>query len=53
MARVVGPSFARREPQSRHIHPPKHPPAGLVEARHTDPFGSDEFGSWTTERLLY
>jgi len=52
-ARVVGTSFARREPQSRYIRPPKHPPAGLMEARHTDPFSSDTFGSWTTERPLY
>src|SRR5262245_2092102 len=38
MARVVGTSFARREPQARHLQPPKLPPAGLLEARHTDPF---------------
>src|SRR5215213_6920140 len=28
MARVVAASFARREPQSRHLRPPKHPPPG-------------------------
>lgn len=53
MAEVVGTSFARREPQSRSLQPPKYPPAGLMEARHTDPFGSDVFGAWTTERLIY
>jgi hypothetical protein len=53
MARVVAASFARREPQSRHLRPPKYPPAGLMEARHTDPFGTDAFGPWTTETLLY
>jgi hypothetical protein len=53
MARVVATSFARREPQSRHLHPPKYPPAGLMEARHKDPFGSEPFGPWTTEKLLY
>jgi hypothetical protein len=53
MAQVVATSFARREPQSRHLQPPKHPPAELLEARHTDPFGTDPFGSWTTETLLY
>ena len=54
MARVVATSFARREPQSRHLQPPKRPRAGLVEARHTDPFGSsDPFGPWNTETLLY
>src|SRR5215217_7652749 len=53
MARVVAASFARREPQSRHLRPPKHPPAGLMEARHSDPFGSDPFGPWNKESLLY
>src|SRR5215207_8022276 len=53
MARVVAASFARREPQSRHLRPPKYPPAGLMEARHTDPFGTDPFGSWDTETSLY
>src|SRR5215210_8834804 len=28
MARVIAASFARREPQSRHLRPPKYPPAG-------------------------
>jgi hypothetical protein len=54
MARVVATSFARREPQSRHLRPPKYPPAGLTEARHSDPFGSnDPFGPWNAETLLY
>jgi hypothetical protein len=53
MAEVVGTSFAQREPQTRYLQPPKYPPAGLMEARHTDPFGSDTFGPWTKERLLY
>ena len=43
---VIGRGFAHHEPQARHLRPPKHPPAGLVEARHTDPFGTDPFGSW-------
>src|SRR5918911_5720417 len=29
MAWVIAASFARREPQSRHLRLPKHPPAGL------------------------
>src|SRR5918997_6857077 len=53
MARVIGASFARREPQSRHLRPPKYPPAGLMEARHTDPFGTDSFGSWDTATHMY
>ena len=53
MAWVIAASFARREPQARHLRPPKHPPAGLMEARHSDPFGTDSFGSWDTETQLY
>jgi hypothetical protein len=53
MAWVIAASFARREPQARHLRPPKHLPAGLMEARHTDPFGTNSFGSWDTETRLY
>ena len=53
MAEVVGTAFARREPQTRYLRPPKSPPPGLMAARHTDPLGSDVFGPWTTERLIY
>jgi hypothetical protein len=53
MAWVIGKGFARREPQARYLRLPKHPPAGLMEASHTDPFGTDPFGSWDTETHLY
>ena len=53
MAWVVAASFARREPQARHLRPPKHPPTGLMEARHTDPFGSGSFGEWNTKTSMY
>jgi hypothetical protein len=53
MAWVIGRGFARREPQARYLRPPKHPPEGLMEACHTDPFGTDSFGSWDTETQLY
>ena len=53
MAWVIGTSFARREPQARHLRPPKHPPAGLMEVRHSDPFGTDSFGSWDTATSMY
>lgn len=53
MAWVIAASFARREPQARHLRPPKYPPAGLMEARHADPFGTDPFGSWDTETHMY
>jgi hypothetical protein len=50
---VIAAGFARREPQARYLRPPKYPPAGLMEARHTDPFGTDSFGSWDTETQMY
>jgi hypothetical protein len=53
MAWVIATGFARREPQARYLRPPKHPPPGLMEARHTDPFGTDSFGSWDTETQMY
>src|SRR5262245_22904627 len=53
LVEVVGTSFARREPQCRHLRPAKLPPAALREARHDDLFGSSAFGPWDTERLMY
>jgi hypothetical protein len=53
MAWVIATGFVRWEPQARHLRPPKHPPAGLMEARHTDPFGTDAFGSWDSETQMY
>jgi hypothetical protein len=53
MSWVIAAGFARREPQARYLRLPKHPPAGLMEASHTDPFGTDSFGSWDTETQLY
>ena len=53
MAWVIADGFARREPQARHLRPPKYPPAGLMEARHADPFGTDAFGSWDSATQMY
>jgi hypothetical protein len=53
LARIVATSFARREPQCRHVRPPSVPPPALRDARHTDGFGGEVFGPWSTERLLY
>lgn len=53
LAKVVGTSFARREPQCRHLQPAKLLPVGLREAVHTDPFGTTAFGPWSKENLLY
>jgi hypothetical protein len=53
MARVVATAFARREPQTRHLQPPKSPPSGLMDARHADPLGTDPFGPWTPANLVY
>jgi hypothetical protein len=52
LAEVVGTSFARREPQCRHLQPARRP-TELREALHTDPFGRCAFGRWNTESLLY
>jgi hypothetical protein len=52
-AQVIATGFARREPQARHLRPPKNPPVGLMEARHTDPFGTVPFGSWDTATQMY
>jgi len=53
LAEVVGTSFARREPQCRHLQLAKVMPDELRQALHADPFGESAFGSWTTERLMY
>jgi len=53
LAEVVGTSFARREPQCRHLRPARQAPGGLRDALHADPFGRSEFGPWTSERLMY
>jgi hypothetical protein len=53
LAEVVGTSFARREPQCRHLQPARILPAGLRGATHKDPFGRSAFGLWSQERLLY
>jgi hypothetical protein len=53
MARVIASGFARREPQARHLRPPKYPPTGLMEVLHVDPFGTDPFGPWDTETHMY
>ena len=50
---VIADGFARREPQARHLRPPKHPPAGLMGARHSDPLGTDPFGPWDTATQMY
>jgi hypothetical protein len=50
---VIGAGFARWEPQASYLRLPKHPPAGLMKASHTDPFGTDPFGSWDAQTQLY
>ena len=53
LAKVVGTSFARREPQCRHLQPAKLPLAGIRQAFHSDWFGTSTFGPWNTESLMY
>jgi hypothetical protein len=50
---MIADSFVRREPQARHLKPPKNPPAGLMQERHTDPFGTVPFGAWDTATQMY
>jgi hypothetical protein len=50
---VIALGFVGREPQARYLQPPKYPPAGLMEARHTDPFGTVSFGSWDKATQMY
>ncbi len=53
MARVIAGSFAVNDPMIRHLRPPKEWPAGVSGTKHKDPFGDDEFGSWTKESILF
>ena len=53
LARVVGTSFAHREPQCRHLRPLLEPPPAVCDGVHRDPLGSERFGPWTRESHLY
>ena len=53
MAHVVASSFARREAQCRHLEPPAFPSAALTSTRHSDPFGTQAWGTWNKETLLF
>lgn len=51
LAHVLGDSFGQRDVMCRHLQP-GCPPAGLADATHRDPLGSDEFGPWTRAQLM-
>jgi hypothetical protein len=53
MAHMVASSFAINEPMNKHVHPPKCMPLEILNIEHKDPFGTDPFGPWTTENILY
>ena len=53
MARVVATSFAKSEPMARHLNLPKLSSIELLETNHRDPYGTDSFGAWTKENLIY
>jgi hypothetical protein len=53
MAREAARSFALRDPMGRHLVPPENMPPGLGRALHSDPFGSDRFGPWTTPNIFF
>ena len=52
-AREVARSFALREPMGRYLQPPDAPPDGLMESEHTDPLGTEPFGPWTRDNIIY
>lgn len=52
VAHVVADAFARREPQCRHLRPPRRQPAALARARHEDALGSGTFGGWDMTTIL-
>lgn len=53
MAEMVARSFAKNEPMQRHLHHPKEKPDTLINIKHSDPFGTNEFGEWSTENIIY
>lgn len=53
MARIIARSFAKRDALTRHLQPPKFPPAALMEQTHTDPYGCEPFGEWTQDNITY
>ena len=53
MARIVAASFAKLEPMARHLHLPRRQFPALSAVAHRDPFGTDSFGPWTKQNLIY
>ena len=53
MARVVATSFAKLEPMARHLNLPRLSSIELLETNHSDPYGTDSFGAWTKENLIF
>jgi hypothetical protein len=49
----VAASFVRREPQTRHICPPRRAPRGLLGTTVRDPFGDAVFSDWSKDSLFY
>ena len=53
MARMVAKSFAKNEPMKKHLKPPRNKPESILNKVHFDSFGSDAFGEWSSENLVY
>lgn len=53
MVKLIADSFAINEPMARHIMPPKQAPPDITGLKHSDSFGSDDFGEWTKENILF
>jgi hypothetical protein len=52
MARIMGDSFARRDPMLRSQQIQRQAPGNLEGYRHADPLGTHEFGSWDTRTIF-
>ncbi len=53
LAHIIARSFAINEPMNRHVHPSLKIPTETIQAKHKDYLGSDSFGPWTKENILF
>ena len=53
LTHIIASSFANNEPMNRHVHPSFKIPTEIINAKHIDHLGSDSFGPWTTENILF
>lgn len=53
MARVIARSFAINDPMIRHLNLPKEFPADVSALKHKDAYGTNCFGDWTKENIIF